>query len=106
MEEENKKPWYLPDIPPVTVTLGVGGKNERTLLGSAALSEPTDSLWVTISEAMDFPEAVLLFSDSTMTEAIRCDYSVMDVRQFNGYTKLLGINTDASNKIEVRLTRP
>lgn len=107
MEEENKKPWYLPNIPPITVTIGVGGTHERTFLGEVSPNEVTDELWITIDdESIGFIEAANMFSDSTLTEAIRCDYSTMDSRQFNGYTKLISVGTDYTNKIKVRLTRP
>lgn len=104
-EEENQQNQTVnPYLPPVFIQI-VTFKDGTVLEARAGYNETTDELWVWSDEPLSFGEAFLIFSDPLKTDHIRVDYSAMDYREFDHYSRLSAIQENMAGKLSIRLTK-
>lgn len=101
VEVPEEKPWWEPDEFQVTITLADG----TVLNGSAAASQRTE-LWVWTDDSVSMQDAFMLFSDPSKTKKIRADYSKYEYEEFEGFTKMIGIQLDSlTNGVKIRMAK-
>ena len=80
--------------------------DETVVYGKVGLTLDNVDLWVWPEEITSIPSAVAIFNDPNKTSKITMNYSQYQHADYDGYTRLMNIQTDSSGKLSIRLNRP